>query len=178
MKNKLSQAAAGNPEKHGLSRIETSNANRHNQPMMRSAFLALFLIICLNSAAQSQSPDNFAGCYQVTSLVWSPRNAEIGLIPQQLELMNTPVLRSGNYFRMRSVGTESHDIERLWAWWPKGKSKAELSWSGGLGGIKGTLKQSKNGGLTGTIKEWCDSRCGWKKASGHIHLQRTPCATD
>jgi hypothetical protein len=146
--------------------------------MMRSACLALILIISLNSAAQSQSPDNFAGCYQITSLVWSPRNADIRVIPQQLELMNTSVLRSGNYFRMRGVGTKSHEIERLWAWGPKSKSKAELSWSSGLGGIRGTLKRSKNGDLTGTIKEWCDSRCGWKKAKGHIRLQRTPCAPD
>jgi hypothetical protein len=93
-----------------------------------------------------------------------------------MELLNTS---QGNGFAMRSFGPQTKDRwENLWAWKPQGTDKVKVIWSGGLGGFRGTLKKSKNGDLAGKIKEWCDSRCGWKKRTGQLHLKRISCSPD
>src|SRR4051794_30782607 len=53
-----------------------------------------------------------------------------------------------------------------------------LSWGTGLGGFRGTLKQSRTGDFAGKVKEWCDSRCGWKRRVATIRIQKTPCTQD
>ena len=123
----------------------------------------------------SRAPEQFAGCYEVTSLSWDPPDNKIKLIPNRFELLNTPV--RNNEFKIHSLraGPYESQFEKRWSWSPKGKNKLKISWSTGLGGFYGTLHKSSNGDLAGTLKEWCDSRCGWKKETGDFHIRRTAC---
>jgi hypothetical protein len=138
----------------------------------------VFVLLAVALAhAQSAEPASlpFAGCYEVTSLTWTPAD-DIRLIPQRIALLNTPTW--GHGFAMRSFDAEKQHWENLWAWRPKGTNKVQLVWSTGLGGFRGTLKRSKDGDLAGKIKEWCDSRCGWKKRTGQLHLKKISCRPD
>jgi hypothetical protein len=139
-----------------------------------------YVIFVLLAAALSHAQDpghssaRFAGCYQVTSLTWSPDGSDIRLIPKEFELLNDS--RGNGAFRMRGLPiAEKNSIERAWWWMPKSANKVRIDWSSGLGGIHGTLKRSKTGGLAGKIKEWCDSRCGWKKRTGRIRVEPIAC---
>jgi hypothetical protein len=142
--------------------------------MIRCIFFGVVLTICLSSYAQDP-PFKFAGCYEVASIVWSPPDADIPFIPKRVELQNTPFAPGDPYSHMRSMGKPTSSIERMWSWRPKSRNRIEISWSAGLGGTRGTLKRSKNGDLAGTIKEWCDGRCGWKTASADILLRPIAC---
>ena len=140
--------------------------------------LRCFLFLLLSSALlHPQTPGNssrLAGCYQVTSLTWTPDGSDIHLIPKEFELSNDP--RGDGMFRMKGLPlVKNNPIERGWWWKPKGASKVRVDWSSGLGGIHGTLKRSRNGDLHGKIKEWCDSRCGWKRRTGQIRVQPIAC---
>ena len=57
-------------------------------------------------------------------------------------------------------GVPGNDWERLWSWRPMSDG-IWVSWESGLGGFRGSLKQSRDGEFVGQIKEYCDSRCGW-----------------
>src|SRR5947209_16459419 len=123
------------------------------------------LVFVMAAFARAQAPGHpaaqFAGCYEMTSLTWSPPADDIKLIPKRVELLSEP--RGNDFFRMRSIGVTSNGRENFWCWSPKDTDKVQVGWGGGLGGFRGMLKRSKNGELAGKIKEWCDSRCGWKK---------------
>ena len=64
--------------------------------------------------------------------------------------------------------------ERLWFWTPVGSS-VRVSFGTGMGGFRGILKASSKGELSGTVKEWCDNRCEWKKTEIRMSLRRIDC---
>jgi len=138
----------------------------------------LHVLFVLSTAVLPHAQDldrgvsHFAGCYEVKSLTWSP-TADIKAIPIRLKLLSSS--RGDGFFQMRSFADSRNNNENFWWWRPTGGDKVRVAWSNGLGGIRGTLKRSKNGDLKGKIKEWCDSRCGWKKRTGTIHLERFAC---
>jgi hypothetical protein len=147
---------------------------------MRCTTILLLLLLCCRNAAegQSQSPlhPRFAGCYEVKSLVWNPPDETIRLIPRQFQLLNkTWDDRSQIVFKMKSLPSSGNLMENLWAWAPKG-NRVWISWSTGFGGFKGTLKPSRPDELVGKLKEWCDSRCGWKKRTGQILALKIDCS--
>jgi hypothetical protein len=145
---------------------------------MRSPTILLLLLLCCRDAAhgQSQPPlhPRFAGCYEVKSLVWNPPNETIKLIPRQFQLLNETWDRSQIVFKMKSLPSSRDLMENLWAWAPKG-NRVWISWSTGFGGFKGTLNPSRPDELVGKLKEWCDSRCGWKKRTGAIRALKIDC---
>jgi hypothetical protein len=144
--------------------------------MMLRAFLVFMFVAVGHGQSSSQAPQEFAGCYEVTFLKWSPPDHSVTLIPKQFELLNESC-GGTSCFRMHSRGTEEaqRHYENLWSWNPKGNSRVKLSLSTGLGGYRGTLKRAGNSDLAGKIKEWCDSRCGWKKRTGTLRIHRIVC---
>ncbi|HTT20634.1 MAG TPA: hypothetical protein VMG82_16915 [Candidatus Sulfotelmatobacter sp.] len=139
------------------------------------------LLLVLGGAAYCQSSNQtthqLAGCYEVSSLAWEPPNEAIKVIPQRLELQlqNDPKWKT---FAIRSlVPGEGDDFkpETFWSWKPKGANKIGISFGTGLGGFRGVLRKSKDGDLIGKLKEWCDSRCGYKKRIGMIQLRKIRC---
>ena len=151
---------------------------RHNQRSMNMS--TLFLVaLCYPLAAYGQSGSSaqvqFAGCYQITSQKRHPLNEDDVPIPGSFQLRSEPVdNRSTDILQMRSIPARNNSFENLWVWRPKGNS-LWLSWGTGLGGFRGTLKQSRTGDFAGKVKEWCDSRCGWKRRVATIRIQKTPC---
>jgi len=139
------------------------------------------LLLVLGGAAYCQSSNQatypLAGCYEVASLAWDPPNEAIKVIPQRLELQlrNDPKWKT---FAIRSLVPRERDDfkpETFWSWKPKGDNKIGISFGTGMGGFRGDLGKSKNGDLTGRVTEWCDSRCGYKKTIGTIHLRKVRC---
>jgi hypothetical protein len=127
----------------------------------------------------SQGWGELVGCYQVALLSWTPPDASIDLIPPRFELLNVPRVPGANYFNIRSLrGAERDPWQNAWAWRPKSNDKLEINWGAGLGGFRGTLKRSAGGELVGKIKEYCDARCGWKRRTGDLHLQKINCEPD
>jgi hypothetical protein len=53
--------------------------------------------------------------------------------------------------------------------------KASCRLGGFRGGFRGTLKQSQPGEFVGKVKEWCDSRCEWKRQVATIRIQKIDC---
>jgi hypothetical protein len=139
------------------------------------ALFVLLVIAFTNAQALDHDASHFAGCYEVKSLTWSPLANDIKVIPTRVKLLNTP--RGDGVFEMRSFGDNSNRNENFWWWRPESTGRVKVDWSSGLGGIRGTLKRSKNGDLKGKIKEWCDSRCGWKRRTGDLLLHPIVCAT-
>jgi len=126
------------------------------------------------------SPDNFAGCYQVAGLSRGLIVEDIGLFPTRFELLNVPRAPGTTYFNIRSLDTKgkSDPSEASWTWSAEGKDKLEINWGTGFGGFRGTLKKSGSGELVGKLREYCDSRCGYKRRNGSIHLRKISCGVD
>jgi len=136
--------------------------------MFRFLLLWLALIPFAHGQAPTQSVGTFAGCYEVTSLSWMPQDGTIKLIPQRFELLTT--------FRMHSLPRHLEpSFENSWTWSPNGKNNLKIFFNNGLGGFKGKLVASGNGEFVGKLKEWCDSRCGFKKRTGNLHIRSTAC---
>jgi|SRR5579872_502915 len=147
--------------------------------MFRYIPLVLILASFVSAQTSSPTPDLFAGCYQVVSLTWHPPDTTVTLIPNQFELQNVPWESKGE-FTMHSLRTEAedHHFENLWTWRPISKNKLEVTWSTGFGGFHGTLKRAANGDLVGTIKEYCDYRCGWNARTGKLRVHPIDCKTN
>jgi hypothetical protein len=127
----------------------------------------------------SQGPHVLAGCYKVVLLSWSPPDSTINPIPTQFELLSVPRVPGDTTFGIRSLGLEAgHDpSENLWSWRPKGKDKLEIVWGSAWGGFRGTLKKSGSE-LIGKLREYCDSRCDYKRRTGSLHLVKINCGPD
>jgi len=140
------------------------------------ALLVLVWVSCAYAQTGEKSADvRFAGCYEVTSLSWTPRDYTVKLIPKRFQLSAEHHAAGGKFFMMRSLDPEaSRLIDTLWAWRPKG-NQVQVSWSRGFGGFSGTLKPSSTGDLVGDLKEWCDNRCGWKKRTGKMRVHKIGC---
>jgi hypothetical protein len=130
--------------------------------------------------ARSQSPDLFASCYQVAGVSRGLIGEDVGLFPTRFKLLNVPRAPGATYFNIRilDVKGERNLWEASWSWRPKGKDKLEINWGTGLGGFRGTLKRSASGELVGKMKEYCDSRCEYKRRTGTLHLRKISCGLD
>ena len=127
-----------------------------------------------NGQAPNPGPHVFAGCYRVALLSWSPSNPNIHFIPTRFELLSAPRVPGATGFGIRSLDAEAGS-DSLWSWRPKGKDELKIAWNRGLGGFRGTLKRSGSGQLVGKIKEYCDSHCGYKRATGSLRLEKIAC---
>lgn len=127
--------------------------------------------------APSQGSESLSGCYQLTSLSWSPQVEDLSMIPTGFELSSDPTARGATYFKLRSldVKTERDRWESLWNWRPRGSDKLEINLGAGLGGFRGTLAKSGRDELVGKVKEYCDSRCGYKRRIGKLRLRKISC---
>ena len=145
-----------------------------------STFRSLLLVaMCCTLATQGQSQTSahppFAGCYRVVSETWHPMNEDSSPIPSRFQLRSEAAGEPGRgIFAMRSVPASGNAMEKGWVWQPRG-TRLWISWGTGLGGFHGTLKKSQPGEFVGKVKEWCDSRCGWKSQVGTIRIQQTDC---
>ena len=130
--------------------------------------------VCGQRQPSAQLP--FAGCYQVVSQVWYPSNGDITLIPNRFELLTESAFGpSSGMFAGRSMPGSGDPTDWVWAWQPKG-SRLWISWGTGLGGVRGTLKRSRNGEFVGKLKQWCDSHCAWKKKVAIIRIRQIDCS--
>lgn len=129
---------------------------------------------------QSQGQDELAGCYHVARVSWSPQPEDLQMIPTGFELLKVANAPGATYFKLRGLGAkaEPNPWELLWSWKPDGKDRLEINLGTGLGGFRGTLKRSGSGELVGKVKEYCDSRCGYKRRIGSLHLQKISCGPD
>jgi hypothetical protein len=142
-------------------------------------FVALLAFVCVSCAfaqnVQKSADVPFAGCYEVTSLSWTPGDDTITLIPKRFLLSAERHVAGGKFFRMRTLDPDAwHPIDTLWAWRPQG-NQVEVSWSTGFGSFSGKLKPSGSGELVGKLKERCDYRCDFKKRTGKMRVQRIGC---
>jgi hypothetical protein len=150
--------------------------------MMKGIFQILFLFITiLNLLAADRTSRDLVGCYEVTSLRWTPvADSKIKLIPNKFQLTDKFTgLGTKRFFDMHSLESDPIPQERLWSWslaeeTIRGK-RVRLDFSTGFGGIKGIVRRARDGSLRGNIKEYCDSRCGWKRETGHLRARRIPC---
>lgn len=145
--------------------------------MSHIKWLLVIALLCPKQICGQDRPTArvpFAGCYQVMSLVWQPPNEDIKLIPERFELRSESVFKGSEVFAVRSVPASGNLGERLWRWKPKG-SGLWISWGTSFGGFRGNFKRSRAGEFVGRLKEWCDSRCEWKKRVGIIRLQQLDC---
>jgi len=100
-------------------------------------------------------------------------------IPERFQLRSDAAdeHRNGGFFAMQSFPANSNAWDKLWVWQPRG-SRLWISCGTGLGGFRGTLKQSQPGEFVGKVKEWCDSRCEWKRRVATIRIQKIDCTSD
>ena len=141
---------------------------------------ALFLVILccsvpLRGQARPSADVPFAGCYRIVSQRWRPMNEDASPIPGRFQLLSEATAEPNKgIFAMRSIPASNNVMEKQWVWQPKG-DRLWMSWGRGLGGFRGTLKQSGGGEFVGKIKEWCDSRCEWKRSIATIRIQKIDC---
>ena len=143
---------------------------RDNQSGMSILRILVLAAVCFRPATQGQSQTSaqvpFAGCYRIVSQSWHPTNEDAVPIPQQFQLRSEAAAEpSGATFSMRSVPASGSAMEKFWAWQPRG-GRLWISWRTGMGGFRGTLKQSHPGEFVGKIEEWCDS---------HLRMEETGC---
>ena len=146
---------------------------------MNISITFLFAVLCCSIAlhAQTQSPPNvpFAGCYEIVSQTWHPMNEDASPIPGRFQLLKEPLdERSNEILQMRGLPANDHVMERLWFWQAKG-DRLWISLGTGFGGFRGTLKRDRDGEFIGSIKEWCDSHCGWKTRTAKLRIRKTDC---
>jgi hypothetical protein len=158
--------------------IDSLIVRPHNDGGMKYIRTCLLVALCCLTGAYGQGQTSthaqFAGCYEVVSLVWNPPDDTIKLIPKRFHLLSEPEEPSRSIFGVRSVPASGDTLEKLWSWKPLG-SRLWISCGTGFGGFCGTLKLSSTGESVGKLKEWCDSRCGWKKRVGTIRIRKIDC---
>lgn len=140
-------------------------------------FLLIALCCPIHTYGQNRplAPVPFAGCYRVVSQTWQPSNEDMKLIPDLFQLRSESAFEPNRgMFELRSIPASGNRRENLWAWQPKGNG-FWIAFATGFGGFRGTFKRSRTGQFVGKLKEWCDSRCGWKKRVGKIRLQQVSC---
>lgn len=146
--------------------------------MTHLRWLLVAVLCCsIDVSAQSQSFTHppFAGCYQVVSQSWHPSNEDIKLIPYRFELRSESAFEPNRrMFEVRSVPTTGNLRENTWVWQPK-RNGFWISLGTGFSGFDGTFERSATGEFVGKLKEWCDSRCGWKKRAGKIRMRQISC---
>ena len=153
------------------------------QPLRCACFVPLFLAICAGlslsqDAGRAQPP--LVGCYEVTSLKWTPPAEDPIKSPlERFELSSEPDRSTtGQHgpFRVHSL-TRNDPWERLWNWRPSADGQnLRINLSHGLGGFRGAFHVDSNGELVGKVKEYCDHRCDWKRQTAHIRARKIPCA--
>src|SRR5215467_2204091 len=144
-------------------------------PLVRLLPIALCFPIQMYGQSQSSAYVSFAGCYRIVSQTWQPKSEDIKLIPDRFQLQSKSVFEPGRgMFAVRSVPATDNLNENLWIWQPK-RNSFWISWGTGFGGFRGTFKQSSNGEFLGRVREWCDSRCEWKRRTGTLRIQRMAC---
>lgn len=146
---------------------------------MNISISVLFAVLCGSLALHAQtrklSSVRFAGCYEVVFQKWHPMNEDDSPIPGRFQLLKEPVdERSNEILQMGSLAANHNMMERLWFWRPE-HDHLFLSWGTGFGGFRGTMKQDRDGEFVGKVKEWCDSRCGWKIRRAEIRIRKTEC---
>ena len=144
--------------------------------ILRSLFLvAVCCPLAMQAQGQTSADVPFGGCYRVVSQRWHPMNEDATPIPDRFQLLSQPTGEpSRGLLAMRSVPAHTNATENSWGWQPRG-SRLWISWGNGLHGFRGTLKRSQPGEFVGKVKEWCDSRCGWKTQVATIRIQKTDC---
>jgi hypothetical protein len=146
---------------------------------MKRVLATVALCSALSAVAQI-APNNprFAGCYEVKILRWSPPLEDTptkNLIPSVLQLSTIRSEPDHDVFDLHSVPVNPHALpERFWFWTSEGSS-VRVSFGTGMGGLRGILKTSSNGELSGKLKQWCDKRCEWKKTEVRMSLRRIDC---
>jgi hypothetical protein len=96
-------------------------------------------------------------------------------IPGRFQLLKEPRdERSNEILQMRSLPANDNAMERLWIWQAKG-DRLWISLGTGFGGFRGTLKRDGAGEFIGSVKEWCDSHCGWTTRRAKIRIRKTAC---
>ena len=138
--------------------------------------IALYCPFQMHGQGQSLAQVPFAGCYRVVSQTWQPPNKDLKMIPDRFQLLSESTFEpSRRMFAVRSIPASGNVMEEnMWVWQPRG-SKLWISWGTGLGGVRGSFKRSRTGEFVGKLKEWCDSRCGWKRRVGTIRIQQVDC---
>ena len=146
--------------------------------MSHLKWLLVVVLVCpIQMCGQGQPSAHvpFVGCYQVVSQVWHPSNGDIRLIPNRFELRTESAFGpNSGMFAGRSMPGSGDPTDWVWMWRPKG-GRLWISWGTGLGGVRGSFKRSRTGEFVGKLKEWCDSRCGWKRRVGIIRIQQIDC---
>ena len=143
----------------------------------RYLLVAIFGVLPAFSQSAPPAKVQFAGCYEVTTLTWNPPDDSIRLIPSRFQLTTDRAYPGYDIFDIHSLPASPDNaiVERLWSWHLK-RNAVVVSFDGGLGGFRGTLKPSSTGELEGNLKEWCDSRCEWKKRVGNIRVRKINCS--
>jgi hypothetical protein len=135
---------------------------------MRWVSSLLSIALCCIVSAQGQKAESpalgFNGCYEVVSLSWNPPDETIRLVPPRFELTANK----------RVLPLPSKTGEIPWGSWTADSDKLKITF-GHLGGFRGTLKRSASAEFEGKLKEYCDSRCEWKKRVGKIRIRKITC---
>ena len=139
--------------------------------------LGLLLCCVLSVHGQNGKQVPFSGCYEVQTLTWSPPDDRIRLIPSRFELSVDRTQPGHDIFVIHNIPASPDNstdsiVEKSRFWIPK-RNEVLLSF-GNMGGFRGTLKPT-NGDFVGKLKEWCDSRCEWKKRVGTIRVRKIDC---
>ena len=135
------------------------------------------LLLCFTASICAQEEGSAAskldGCYEVVSLMWSPPDENIRVIPPRFKLM-----ADGH------VGPVPSEGENLACGsWAADAGKLKLSF-GCLGGFRGSLKSSIPGEFDGKLNEYSDHRCWpkWlcgselRKRTGMLRIRKRDCA--
>ena len=120
-----------------------------NMKLVMSYLLIAFCGV-LPAFSQSTPPANvqFAGCYEVRTLTWNPPDDSIRSIPSRFQLTTDRAYPGYDIFDIHSVPASPDNaiVERLWSWHLK-RNEVLVSFNGGLGGFRGTLKPSSTANL-------------------------------
>ncbi len=148
-----------------------------NMRLLTGYVLGLLLCCVLSVHGQNGKQVPFSGCYEVQTLTWSPPDDRIRLIPSRFELSVDRTQPGHDIFVIHNIPASPDNstdsiVERSRFWIPK-RNEVLLSF-GNMGGFRGTLKPT-NGDFVGKLKEWCDSRCEWKKRVGTIRVRKIDC---
>jgi hypothetical protein len=141
---------------------------------MRRLLPILFLCFTASVCAQEErsTASKLDGCYEVISLMWSPPDDSIRVIPLRFKLMaDGHVHPAPSKSEKLACGSWAADAKKL-----------KLSF-GCLGGFRGSLKSSSPEEFDGKLKEYSDHRCWpkwscgseWRRRTGVLRIRKTDC---
>jgi len=146
---------------------------------MKIVTASFLLALCFTSLAIGQSTRSaasFAGCYEVRTISSAPALMTVTRIPWRFQLSTNEIQPGRNIYEIQPLANRDNlNAKESFSWSPRA-DRLRLEFDTVFGRVCFTLKSTKNGEYTGSLKDDCDYSYKGLQATGVMTIRRIECS--